>query len=154
MKKFVICSVLLSILLAFSFATNTSAQGQYSNTELGIILGEPTGISLKMWQSDKTAFGTGFAWSFGGRGSVHIHADYLRHSWLEVETGSLALYYGLGARARLADNSRFGARIPVGLQFNIPDTRLSTFFEVAPLLDLIPETTFDVNGGLGLRIFL
>jgi len=154
MKKFVVCSALLSILLAFSFATNVSGQDRYSNTELGIILGEPTGISLKMWQSDNTAFDAGFAWSFGGRGSIHIHGDYLHHNWLEVETGSLALYYGLGARARLADNSRFGVRIPIGLQFNIPDTRLSAFFEVAPLLDLIPETTFNVNGGLGLRIFL
>jgi len=154
MKKFVVSSVLFSILLAFSFATNALGQDRYSNTELGIILGEPTGISLKMWQSDNTAFGAGFAWSFGGRGSVHIHADYLRHNWLDVETGSLALYYGLGARVRLADNSRLGARIPIGLQFNIPDTRLSTFFEVAPLLDLIPDTSFDVNGGLGLRIYL
>lgn len=154
MKKFVVTFLLSSILLAFSFAPDAAGQDRYSNTELGIILGEPTGISLKMWQSDNTAYDAGFAWSFGGSGSVHIHADYLRHNWLDVETGSLALYYGLGARARLADNSRFGARIPIGLQYNIPDTRLSTFFEVAPLLDLVPETTFNVNGGLGLRIFI
>ncbi len=83
-----------------------------------------------------------------------MHADYLRHNWLEVETGSLAMYYGPGARVLLADDPRLGARIPVGLQFNIPDTRLTAFFEVAPLLDLIPSTTFDVNGGLGIRIFL
>ncbi|REL24894.1 hypothetical protein DYD21_16555 [Rhodohalobacter sp. SW132] len=137
-----------------AFSGQSHAQDRYSNTELGIILGEPTGISLKMWQSDQTAFDAGFAWSFGGSGSVHIHSDYLRHNWLDSETGGLALYYGLGARVRLADDARLGVRIPVGLQFNIPDTRLATFFEVAPLLDLIPETTFDVNGGLGIRIFI
>ena len=107
-----------------------------------------------MWQSDNTAFDAGIAWSFGGSGSVHIHSDYLRHNWLDTNTGGLALYYGLGARVKLADDPRLGARIPIGLQFNIPDTRLSAFFEVAPLLDLVPETTFDVNGGLGIRIFL
>ncbi|CAN5332755.1 hypothetical protein BH23BAC3_BH23BAC3_33600 [soil metagenome] len=154
MKNFVVCSVLSSMILTFSFISNAEAQDRYSNTELGIILGEPTGLSLKSWQSDRTAFGAGFAWSFGGRGSVHMHADYLRHNWLETETGSLAMYYGLGARVLLADDPRLGARIPVGLQFNIPDTRLAAFFEVAPLLDLIPSTTFDVNGGLGIRIFL
>lgn len=154
MKKIIVCSILLSILIAFSFASYVNAQDRYSNTELGIILGEPTGLSLKMWQTDNTAFGAGFAWSFGGSGSVHLHTDYLRHNWLETETGELALYYGLGARLRLADDPRLGARIPVGLQFHIPDTRLTTFFEVAPLLDLVPETTFDVNGGLGLRIFI
>lgn len=154
MKKLVISSLLLSLLFAFSFTNDAFSQDRYSNTELGIILGEPTGISLKMWQSDRTALGAGLAWSFGGSGSVHLHMDYLRHNWLETDTGGLALYYGLGGRVKLADDPRLGVRIPIGLQFNIPDTRLSAFFEVAPLLDLIPKTTFDVNGGLGIRIFL
>ncbi len=154
MKKLVLSSLLLSLLFAFSFTTDAFSQDRHSNTELGIILGEPTGLSLKMWQSDNTAFDAGIAWSFGGSGSVHIHSDYLRHNWLDTDTGGLALYYGLGARVKLADDPRLGARIPIGLQFNIPDTRLSAFFEVAPLLDLVPETTFDVNGGLGIRIFL
>lgn len=135
-------------------ANPANGQDRYSNTELGVILGEPTGISLKAWQSNTTAFDLGVAWSFARNGSVHVHGDYLRHKWLDAEAGALALYYGLGARVKLADDPRLGARIPVGLQYMVPDTRLSVFFEIAPLLDLIPETTFDVNGGLGLRIFL
>lgn len=154
MKKTVLISILFALLMAFSLSMTAEAQNRYSNTELGVILGEPTGISLKAWQSDNTAFDAGFAWSFGGSGSLHLHADHLWHNWMDVETGSLALYYGLGARVKIADDPRLGVRIPVGLQYNIPDTRLATFFEVAPLLDLIPETTFDVNGGLGLRIYL
>ena len=154
MKKTLLLTFLFSALLAFSFSSTAEAQSRYSNTELGVILGEPTGISLKAWQSDNTAFDAGIAWSFGDNGSLHLHGDYLIHNWLDVESGSLALYYGLGARVQLADDPRFGARIPIGLQYNIPDTRLATFFEVAPLLDLVPETSFDVNGGLGIRIYL
>ena len=147
----------LTVLLALAFfiaASVAEAQNRYSNTELGIILGEPTGVSLKLWQSDNTAFDAGFAWSFGGNGALHIHADYLRHSWLDVNNGNLALYYGLGGRLLLRDDPKVGARIPVGLQYMIPDTRLSVFFEVAPLLDLAPKTSFEVNGGLGIRIFI
>ena len=154
MKKILPLSLLLTIILTLSLSSSADAQSRYSNTELGVILGEPTGISLKAWQSDNTAFDAGIAWSFGDNGSLHLHGDYLYHNWLDVESGSLALYYGFGARVQLANDARFGVRIPVGLQYNIPDTRLATFFEVAPLLDLIPETTFDVNGGLGLRIYL
>lgn len=154
MKKILPISLLLSIILALSLFSSADAQSRYSNTELGVILGEPTGISLKAWQSDNTAFDAGIAWSFGDNGSLHLHGDYLFHNWQDVESGSLALYYGLGARVQLANDPRLGVRIPVGLQYNIPDTRLVSFFEVAPLLDLIPETTFDVNGGLGLRIYL
>lgn len=154
MKLFLPTLLLAMALSMFSFSEEADAQNRYSNTEIGFILGEPTGLSLKAWQSDTKAFDAGIAWSFAGNGSVHIHADYLLHKWLDVENGNLALYYGLGARALFRDNPRFGVRIPVGLQFNIPDTRLATFFEVAPLLDLIPSTSFEVNGGIGLRIYL
>ena len=154
MNKIKQLSVLFTLFLAFALSSTADAQYRSGNTELGIILGEPTGISLKAWQSDVTAFDAGLAWSFGDNGSLHLHGDYLRHNWLDVDSGSLALYYGLGARLQLADDPRLGARIPVGLQYNIPDTWLTTFFEVAPLLDLVPETEFDVNGGLGLRIYL
>lgn len=151
MKKSLLFFILIISATAFS---NVHAQGRPGNTELGIILGEPTGVSLKFWQSGTTAVDAAVAWSFGRHESVHIHADYLKHKPLDVNSGSLYLYYGIGARALLSDNARFGARIPVGLQYIIPSSRLSLFFEVAPLLDLAPATDFGVNGGIGIRYFL
>ena len=136
------------------FAETSEAQDRNSSTEIGVILGEPTGLSLKSWTSDNSAFDLAAAWSFSENGSIHLHGDYLRHNWLNPDAGSLALYYGLGARVKLADDARLGARIPVGLQYLVPDTRLSAFFEVAPLFDVVPETKFNVNGGIGLRIFI
>jgi hypothetical protein len=154
MNKAKITILTFAFALLFGAISTLDAQSRYSNTELGVILGEPTGISFKAWQSDNTAIDAAVAWSFGDNGSVHLHADYLRHKWLTVESGSLAFYYGLGARALFSDDSKFGARIPVGLQYMFPETRLSMFFEVAPTLDLIPETSFGVNGGIGIRIFI
>ncbi len=154
MKKVTITVLSIALALLFGAITTLDAQSRYSNTELGVILGEPTGISLKAWQSDNSAIDAALAWSFGDNGSVHLHADYLRHNWLGVDRGSMAFYYGIGARALFADDSKFGARIPVGLQYIFPETRLSMFFEVAPTLDLIPETSFGVNGGIGVRIFI
>ena len=149
-------TILLILILGITsgFLSTADAQSRHSNTELGIILGEPTGLSLKVWQSENTAFDAAIAWSFGNNESVHIHADYLRHNWLDVDSGSLALYYGLGARALLSNDSKFGARIPIELQYILPETRLSLFFEVAPTLNLIPETSFGVSGGIGVRYFL
>ncbi|MFO7800450.1 hypothetical protein [Rhodohalobacter sp.] len=154
MKTLKLATLTLAFALLFGAISTLDAQSRYSNTELGVILGEPTGISFKAWQSDRTAFDAGVAWSFGDNGSVHLHADYLRHNWLDVESGSLAFYYGLGGRVKFADDSKVGARIPVGLQYLFPDNRLSMFFEVAPTFDLIPETSFGVNGGIGVRIFI
>ena len=154
MNTLKLTTLTLALALLFGAISTLDAQSRYSNTELGVILGEPTGISFKTWQSDRTAIDAALAWSFGDNGSVHLHADYLRHNWLDVDRGSLAFYYGLGGRVKFADDSRLGARIPVGLQYLFPDTRLSMFFEVAPTLDLIPETSFGVNGGIGVRIFI
>ncbi|MCH8549106.1 MAG: hypothetical protein LAT80_09520 [Balneolaceae bacterium] len=154
MKLFYTTLLAISIGLLTGLYSTADAQDRYSGTELGIILGEPTGISAKFWQSDRTAIDAALAWSFGRNESVHLHADYLIHNWMDVEDGSLAIYYGLGARALFANNSRFGARIPVGLQYIFPATRLGMFFEVAPTFDLVPETKFGVNGGIGVRVFL
>lgn len=149
-------TVLLSIILfiGLSFLTNAHAQYRSGSTELGVILGEPTGVSIQVWQSGNTAIDGALAWSLGKNDKIHVHADYLKHDQLSVDRGSLTFYYGIGARAILADDARFGARIPVGLHFVIPDSRVSLFFEVAPIFDLIPATDFDVNGGIGVRYIL
>ena len=157
MSNFKIINIILLITFLFlgtSFFTSVDAQNRPGNTELGIILGEPTGISMKFWQSGTTAIDAAVAWSFGRHESVHIHADYLWHENLQANRGTFYLYYGLGARAIFADDPKVGARIPIGLQYIIPDTRLTFFFEVAPILDLMPATKFGVNGGLGVRYFI
>lgn len=149
-------TALFPVLFSIGFSLFNTAHAQYrpGSTELGVVLGEPTGVSIQVWQSGTTAIDGALAWSFGRHDHVHIHADYLKHDQLSVDRGSLTFYYGIGARAILADDARFGARIPVGLHYVIPDSRFSLFFEVAPVLDLIPATDFDVNGGIGVRYFL
>lgn len=158
-KKFLFPHLLSLSLLLLVFAITTiqtaEAQNRPSNTELGVILGEPTGISFKFWQSGSTAIDGAVAWSMGRNESVHVHADYLFHNDLDVDQGVLLFYYGPGVRTVFSDNNpRVGARFPLGLQYIVDSTRLSIFFEVAPTFDLIPSTSFGVNGGLGFRFFL
>lgn len=158
-KKFLFPHLLSLSLLLLVFAITTiqtaEAQNRPSNTELGVILGEPTGISFKFWQSGSTAIDGAVAWSMGRNESVHVHADYLFHNDLDVDQGVLLFYYGPGVRTVFFDNNpRVGARFPLGLQYIVDSTRLSIFFEVAPTFDLIPSTSFGVNGGLGFRFFL
>lgn len=158
-KKFLFPHLLSLSLVLLVFAITTiqtaEAQNRPSNTELGVILGEPTGISFKFWQSGSTAIDGAVAWSMGRNESVHVHADYLFHNDLDVDHGVLLFYYGPGVRTVFSDNNpRVGARFPLGLQYIVDSTRLSIFFEVAPTFDLIPSTSFGVNGGLGFRFFL
>jgi len=152
MTRFILSALfLLSVLIITVPPAN--AQERFSDMEAGLMIGEPTGLSFKMWRNNKTAFDAGLAWSFSDDGSLHIHGDYLLHEWLEVEEGSLAFYYGIGARIRVTSNSKFGARIPAGLQYLMEGSRIGFFFEIAPILNLLPDTDLDVNGGIGARYF-
>lgn len=78
-----------------------SAPAQDDDFGIGIIVGEPTGISVKNWLTHKTALDFAVAWSFSGReDALHVHGDYLIHdfSLIPVDEEQLPVYYGIGVR--------------------------------------------------------
>ena len=147
-------TVLLSICLLAAAAQNSF--GQDRGFGLGIILGEPTGISMKGWLSHANAIDAGVAWSFRKETSFHVHADYLWHSFDVFRTKEeIPLYYGIGGRIKVGryEETRLGARIVVGVDFLMHDAPLDFFLEVAPILDLAPSTELNGNAGLGARFW-
>lgn len=128
-----------------------SAAGKY---ELGAIAGEPTGLSAKMSLPGGGAVDAALAWSFSGEDKLSVHADRLwyREGVFSPKQGSLPLYYGLGARVKLEDKSLVGARFPVGLQYYFKDVKFTVFAEVAPILDLLPDTELRLSAAAGFRI--
>jgi hypothetical protein len=142
---------ILLILLGLSFCTSY-AQKSFG---LGIILGEPTGLSAKLWTGSSNAFDFGAAWSFEGSGHLLLQADYVWHSSLtKASSGQLALYYGIGGRIVFANDPDVGVRIPIGLDYIFSSAPIDIFAEVVPIMDLIPDTEFVLNGGLGIRFWL
>ena len=133
----------------------TSLVAQNSGLGAGIIVGEPTGISLKYWTGELSAFDGAIAWSFGKEDALHLHADMLLHNpdLITVSQGSLPVYYGLGVRIKLEDKSKIGVRIPVGVAYQFVEAPFDIFLEVVPLLDLVPATDFGLNAALGVRYF-
>lgn len=131
------------------------AAGQGTGFGAGVIVGEPTGISLKNWLGRTTAFDIGVAWSFSNEDAVHIHADYLVHKFgvFKVEKGEMPLYFGIGGRIKFEDDVKVGVRIPIGTDYFFVEAPIDLFFEVVPLLELAPDTDLDVNAGLGIRYF-
>ena len=123
--------------------------------EVGLIIGEPTGLSGKLWTGSTTAFDVGVAWSFRKDGHMHLHADYLYHnfSYLESDRGYVPVYLGIGGRVRFweHDKSEVGLRFVAGVEYYDDEFPFTVFLEIAPVLDLAPETEMDFNGGLGVR---
>lgn len=133
-----------------------AAFAQSNGFGLGIILGEPTGISAKYWTTSNTAFDFGLGYSLKKNSRLHLHADYLFHIKNLAHTNeNISFYYGPGARLRVVENgdSRLGFRFDVGLVWIPRNAPVDVFLEIAPLLDIIPSTDFTVNGGIGVRFF-
>jgi len=145
-----IVSFLLTVVLLYS-----AAVAQEKNFGLGIIAGEPTGLSGKLWTEKRTALDAAVAWSFGKGSKLYLHGDYLFYNFnlFNVESGQLPLYYGIGGKLKLGGDNTVGIRIPVGLNYIFANAPLDVFFEIVPVLDLIPGTEFDLNGGVGIRYF-
>ena len=132
-----------------------TAQAQDKGFGLGIILGEPTGISGKLWTGHHTAIDGAIAWSFEKKSSMHLHGDLLFHNFnrARVDEGKLLLYYGIGGRVKFEDKSKVGVRVPLGINYLFAKAPLDFFLEIVPILDLAPSTDFSLNGAIGIRYF-
>jgi len=133
----------------------TALKAQESGIGLGIILGEPTGVSLKSWIGRREAFDVAVAWSFEGEGAIHIHADYLFHNFrlFNIEKGDLVFYYGIGVRIKTVNKTQVGVRFPFGLSYLFEKDPLEIFFELGPIMNLTPKTLFRMTTGVGVRYY-
>ncbi len=162
----------LFILLIFQFSPEgrlpkgmLSVFGAGNNFGAGVIIGEPTGISLKYWLSGDSAVDFALAWSFSGNDSLHLHSDYLLHNFdlFNINKGKLPLYYGIGGRFRIKEEEKnkgkrdkkniFGIRIPVGCAYIFDNIPIDIFLEVVPVVNLFPDTNFDLDIATGARYF-
>lgn len=152
MNRIFLVAALATVLLAPAAAADNSY-----GFGLGIMVGEPTGLSGKLWLSGTTALDMGAAWSIDSNSGFQGQVDYVWHKFdlIKVDKGKLPLYYGIGGRFKAWENSddAVGVRIPVGLNYLFESSRFDIFFELVPTLDLTPSTDFDFNGALGGRFF-
>jgi hypothetical protein len=124
---------------------------------LGIVFGEPTGINGKLFITSTNAIEGSVAWSLSGKNNLHIQAEYLYHRYdlITVSKGQLPLFFGVGGRFILRENSKdtIGVRVPVGLAYEFEGAPFDVFGEIVPILDLTPDTDFDLEGAIGARFW-
>ena len=157
-------------------ATEVGYQRQYG---VGLMVGDPTGLSGKAWVSRTNAIDVGLgAYSFGPPGAgvrngpdprfcdrgwnqstLSVHADFLWESKIiEGRIAQLDWHLGGGARAFFfsgpcaGDCWDVGVRGPVGLDLTFQQpTFLEVFLELAPTFYVVPVAFFSFEGALGVR---
>jgi len=162
MKKFLMLTVMFCIMILVK-----QVPAQERGFGIGFILGEPTGISAKLWTSNVNAFDFGLGFGMGGDrinyngnyndGSrVHFHMDYLWHSFNAIHsTEKFPLYYGIGGRfnSGAGYDASFGVRGVFGIAWVPRSTPLDIFVEVVPVFQLTPSAGFGFDAAMGIRFF-
>lgn len=149
MKKLILVSFLIF------FIGNINAQDR--GFGLGIMVGQPTGISGKNWISSSNAFDFGFGWAFVPKNSrINVHVTYLWHNFNVINsTERFPLYFGIGGRLKSHEvaDTKIGVRFAIGLAWLPRSAPFDIFLEAAPTLNLTPSTSFEVDAALGARYF-
>jgi hypothetical protein len=142
---------------------------------LGFMVGDPTGLTSKLWlgPTNSIDFGLGL-WGYGvyncaGRGAPcdrfgynggTFNLDYLWQS--NIVPGKTQLDWHIGAGGRsiwygrcASDCLALAARMPVGLDLMFANpARLELFLELAPSLYIVPTlAALGIEGALGARFY-
>jgi hypothetical protein len=146
--------------------TAATASGAPQGVGLGVILGDPTGFTFKTWTGRSTAVDAAAAWSFSGNDAFQLHVDYLINPFYMPKprevSGRISFYYGIGARLKLQESHNgnrndnddlFGVRFPVGFSHILTEAPFEFFAEIAPIVDVVPDTDADFNAAIGARYY-
>jgi hypothetical protein len=157
MTRKIVFASLAALLVATAVGT---ASAQEKKIGLGFIIGEPTGIDVKINLTKVHALEFALAWSLSDENDLHLQGDYLWHKYDVIKLDSsdeMPLFFGVGGRMILQENDNvddvFGVRFPVGLDYILANYPFDIFVEVVPILDLAPDTDFDLEGAIGGRFW-
>ncbi|HEX3072364.1 MAG TPA: hypothetical protein VHP30_02005 [Ignavibacteriales bacterium] len=164
-----IAFTIMAAMLLFG-AENTHAQGpQGKKLGFGIILGDPTGGTLKYWMNNQNSLNFSIGASYFG--SPRVGADYVWH-FNAFDTRFIRLYAGPGVVLGFGEGDGIiyevkkdkffyredkGAGLAVrgifGVNFNLAEAPMDIFFELGPLIGLAPEFGSAFDAAFGFRFY-
>ena len=160
MKPFTIKRTPTSILaflafLCLALATVSTAHAQRRSGAIGLggQIGEPSGVTLKLYNPNAVSYDFLAAWDLDDFFFLNVHGLFERHLGNNPD---VHLFYGpggfVGFRDRPEDDDTVaGISGTVGLGFLIEQFEI--YGQLTPRFSLIPQTDGDIGGGLGFRYY-
>lgn len=148
---------LVFVLSLFSFVA-LHAQRSPGSVGIGAQFGQPTGLSLKVYNPNGLSADVLMAWDLNDFFFVNLHGLVERH--IDSE-GRFHYFVGPGVFAGIRDsnneilesNNDFAAGISGNFGLNVLLGQVEIYGQVTPRLELIDKTSSDVGGGLGIRFY-
>jgi hypothetical protein len=178
MKRTLFSTFAAALLFAIIGQSAQATEVGYSRKfGLGIVIGDPTGLSAKLWVAPTNSLDFGLGLWSGVNGDCFIdnqghevcgtfghsngtfNIDYLWQS--NIIRGSAQLDWHVGGGGRMiwwggCQNNciAVAARAPIGLDLMFTNPSfLEVFFELAPSFWIVPDINFGIEGGIGVRFY-
>ena len=151
--------LLIAALLAAPVTADAGPGGR--NFGVGLMLGEPSGLSAKLFVDRRHAFDAALSFSFVDD-RFHAHGDYLLHFPGKIqglEGGQWIPYVGIGGKLRFREDDKdsghdgLSARIPLGVVLHPQGMPVDFFVEIVPGMRVLPETDPELGGAIGARFY-
>ncbi len=142
----------------FVFLVSLSLSAQPKKLGVGVVLGFPTGLSVKYWESSSIAYQGTLGGGFGG---VTVGADYLIHTDA-LKNREFPFYYGagivlgeagIGSLKRNTNSVALGIRGVAGVTYIFPQHPFDVAVEVGPALFLVPTVGIGIEMGVAFRFY-
>ena len=123
---------------------------------LGVQAGEPSGITLKIYNPNQPSYDFLAAWSFDDFFFLNVHA--LFESRLSAENVEQPVHWYLGPGAYIGvyedgeSEAGLGVSGTIGVDILLAD-HFELYLQATPRFELIRETEPFLGGGLGLRYY-
>jgi hypothetical protein len=169
-------------LLAFALlAASGTAQAQPGRPfGLGLVLGEPTGLTAKLYLSQPFALQFGLGWmdTFDNYNGLYLNVDFVFHPAVITRQPAFTMPFYIGVGGRLLDHhwryyydrngfydehdTHIGVRVPFGLLMDFSRIPLDLYLELAVVVDILyfdqndpfdDHRGVDLNGGIGARYY-
>ncbi len=158
---------ILSSCIIILFNSNSYAQSP-NNKKLGfgIIIGDPTGLTLIYWNNSVNAWVMDIGASYFG--SPRIGLEYLWH-FSPFDMHAAAIYAGVGGVVGVGEGhgfwynngsgfyarpgSGFGVRGVFGLNYFPKETPLELFAELGVLVGIVPNFGSGIDAAVGIRFY-
>lgn len=150
----------LTLILALSLCSFFTLHAQRSAGSVGIgaQFGQPTGLSLKVYNPNGISPDILLAWDLNDFFFINVHGLIERH----IDSRERFHYFiGPGAFVGIRDsnneilesNNDFAAGISGNFGLNVLLGQVEIYAQVTPRLELIDKTSSDIGGGLGIRFY-
>ena len=147
------CRLLIILFVLFVLNGSLLMAKESGALGVGVVQGDPTGPTLKIWLHPSTAINVGL----GFEKDLLVYGDLLFQGWnvfTQPQMGKIAGYLGLGFRFEEKKNdNNYGVRTVAGVAYWFENYPVEIFLELAPVFQISPENKTGFDSGIGLRYY-